>query len=459
MTTLTDNSGSGSSSEAPKERPFSKFLKFSQMRGMGFMGWLLLAAGVVLLHMHAFPQISQIDELSHFDYVQRLAHGELVRWGDPVDQPALREEACRGLDRGDAVPPCDSASFSPGDFQDFGQNMAAKGWPVYYGATAVGVRVLDALPGIDSEFTAARVMGVAWLAGGLSFVGLLLRRHRVPRWIRISVGVLLATTPVIVHASATVNPDAGLLFVGAGIALFADSIIRGNLSTWFALLFPFAVFYDRSTILVIGACLIWIVGARVRRETVLAVGVAVVFAAGVFLSVSSLRLSVFGDHLATQPMPTPDQQQRQYRPAEIKDGSLDPVRVASELGAMVTPVKNPYLPTHIRRPEIIVVAQLLDWMLLAGVAVALFRSRNEGRGLTPLAAGVALMMCSGPLQVVINHWRDGLYYAPNARFGLSLLAALALLLATSVRNSWAQRAVVALAAGGAVTFTLAMVLA
>lgn len=423
-----------------------------------FLAWMLLAAAVVVPHLRAYETVSQIDELSHFDYVQRLSEGHLVRWGDSVGPDALRVEACRRLDRGDAVPPCDAPTLSPGDFQDFGQNMAAKAWPPYYAVTAVGMKALAGTGAVESEFTAARLVGIVWLGAGLALMARLLKKHRVPRVLRIAIGVLIATTPVVVHASATVNPDAGLLAMGSAVLLVAHAVVTGSTSPWWTLALVPAVYFDRSLVLVVAAALVWIAASQLRSRGLIVV-VAAVFALGLaFATTSDLRVALFGDSLATQAQPTPDQQQRQYRPPEIHDSALNPVQVVSNLGALVSPLKNPYLPEPMLHWPIILVQELLDWMVLAGVAVVLLRPVAGQKYLVGLGVGAFAAMCSGPLQIIANHWQTGLYYAANPRFGLSLLPALAVCLGVVVDRRTPRAIVIGLAAVSLVTLELVLLL-
>src|SRR5688500_688709 len=76
--------------------------------------WLVVAGVAVLGHVLSFTQLSQIDEYQHVDYLDRTLQLEHVRGGDQVEDLAMREQACRGIDLDGAVlPPCRSKDLEP----------------------------------------------------------------------------------------------------------------------------------------------------------------------------------------------------------------------------------------------------------------------------------------------------------------------------------------------------------
>jgi hypothetical protein len=179
---------------------------------------LVLVAGSMLLnvaHVRFYSQLSPVDELQHIDYLYRAP--ELIHAGDKIEQPAMHEEACRGIANW-PVPACsDSVRYDPKDFQELGTNTAAIYTPLYYTITKVVATPIKWIFGFDSLVTAARLVGGLWLAAGLVMTFVVARRfgaHRAP-----TVAVLLAAaaTPNVILPAATITPDAAGLLVGASL--------------------------------------------------------------------------------------------------------------------------------------------------------------------------------------------------------------------------------------------------
>src|ERR1700692_4635001 len=68
---------------------------------------LLVAVPLLLvpLHVRAYTKLSPIDELEHIDYMFRSPGLHPVVAGTKLVEPAMREEACRGLDSVYPTPP------------------------------------------------------------------------------------------------------------------------------------------------------------------------------------------------------------------------------------------------------------------------------------------------------------------------------------------------------------------
>ncbi|WP_136519424.1 hypothetical protein [Cellulomonas telluris] len=183
----------------------------------------LVAAVVVLLgalalsatHVRHYSELSPVDELQHIDYLYKAP--EVVRNGEKVEQDAMREQACRTLPNYPAPPCSETATYDPDDFQELGTNTAAIYTPLYYTLTKAVAMPLQAVTGMESLVTAARLVGGLWLGAGLVMTLLVARRlgaHPYP-----TAGLLLAgaATPNVVLPSATVTPDAAALLAGASL--------------------------------------------------------------------------------------------------------------------------------------------------------------------------------------------------------------------------------------------------
>lgn len=195
--------------------------------------WFAVAALVVLPYVHSYRHLSPFDEMVHLDYLVKVQDGQLVRGGEKIGPVAMRTAACRGsdLDNFD-VPHCAQRVMRPQAFPFGGFNTAYPDPPAYYLVTAAGAGVIEALPGVDDVVTAARSVGVLWLGAGLALTFLLAVRLGANRWAAAGATLIVASTPSVAHAMATITSDAPSLLVGATLCLVALSVVRGQASWW-----------------------------------------------------------------------------------------------------------------------------------------------------------------------------------------------------------------------------------
>ncbi|HPU39580.1 MAG TPA: hypothetical protein PLS63_08405 [Microthrixaceae bacterium] len=168
------------------------------------------------LHVAAYKPLSPIDEFQHVDYLYKAGKGEMVGRGDLVGDEAMHEEACRGIDAVGPVLPClPIGSYNASQFQEGGQNTAYIHSPVYYFGTAwVGKVVVKVTP-IDNLMKAARLLGPMWVLPALLLMVPTMRLLGARVASRFAVSLLAVTVPMVLHATATVNPDATALLGGA----------------------------------------------------------------------------------------------------------------------------------------------------------------------------------------------------------------------------------------------------
>ena len=159
------------------------------------------------LQIDANPKFSPLDEVAHFDYVDRVAQGEVPRQGQRLLKSTLHEVACRKVAlEGVNTPPCATRDLEYEQFSATYQYEAQQP-PTYYVLTlpvrwvmkdVFGLAKLDATRavsvlllvfGLLLTWAAGRIMGIAPLALG----GALL---------------LLAVAPTVVYSAGTVSNDA-----------------------------------------------------------------------------------------------------------------------------------------------------------------------------------------------------------------------------------------------------------
>ncbi len=188
-------------------------------------GVLAVVVAIVLLQVRDHPKLSRVDELQHFDYALK-APSAGVRIGEQYGHEAMRVVACRGIDLPEWAPgtprlsECGDPRPDPTRSHTNGYNTAHLHTPVYYSATALAGEVVLRLPGIDSSLVAYRMVGAVWLAAGLALVWYALGMVKVGVWGRAAVVGLFGVSPIVVHASAMLNPDATAI-LGGGLVLVA----------------------------------------------------------------------------------------------------------------------------------------------------------------------------------------------------------------------------------------------
>jgi hypothetical protein len=418
---------------------------------------LVSAALLVGLHVRSYTKISPIDELSHIDMLDKASRFQLVRVEDKVGQTAMREEACRGLDRDDRLPPCGLRSYDPQFFQEYGENSVARKFPVYYFLTGLPARFIRWATPIGSLVTAARLLNFVWLGFGLLTTWALMAELGIRRRPRVVALTLMATTPVVLHASATVNSDAVLLGTGGGLVLMLLRWERGALPLAVVLLAAIAALVTEESNLVVLGVMTTYAGVRaaggqstgrVGHRRAPGTG-ARILAAGLLGLLSLLGPKVLAEvHQRTigasrVPVDPPVAAAIavQHQANEIRTGPVTAADIASEVDALVTPVKNPYIPRQLSGIGTTLGVTVLNWLLLGAVLACLFWSPS-GERMEALAIGaIAVMIATGPIYAVTNAGR-GVFFVTPARFGLPLLPTLTALLASCL-----EKRTVLLAAG------------
>ncbi|WP_062377587.1 glycosyltransferase family 39 protein [Demequina pelophila] len=173
--------------------------------------------------------LSRIDEPTHADYAYQVAHGT-VPYAGSVIAPEIRDLwACAGQERYE-LPACgDDAEAWEFPYQ--GQQYNYPHPPLYYAVVGVPARAIAAVTGTDF-ITAARLLGIGWLAGGMLMLFVALRRWRIDPAAAIIAPLLLPAFPRVLHAVTTVNPDAAAILIGASALWLAARILVDDDAPW-----------------------------------------------------------------------------------------------------------------------------------------------------------------------------------------------------------------------------------
>jgi hypothetical protein len=421
------------------------------IRATAVVGLVLILGLFVAGHDRVFTTLSVLDEPQHIDYVDRILAGEIVRRGDRYRQAALEAAACRGI-LGYEQPPCTpGATYDPRDFAWGGFNTADIHPPTYYFLTAIPARI-GLLLGADLT-TAARLAGGLWLGSALIILWFVMSWLAIPVLPRVAVLALVATAPTIVHATATVTPDATALLAGAVMIAVTLQWERGSVPALvLAVAATFVVSLKMTNVLSVLACVIYLFirgwTARTSKsesgtESVAAsAGLASVLRASAMLLggsiVAALTWGVIREVIAVAPT---NPMIEAFRTERLGIG-----QVLGETMAMVSPLRNPVVPPFLLTSLVFVVARLFEVALLAGTFGVLIAGGRIHR-VGALAAGGGLTMLAGGsiLTVVIFVLGRGFFSGIPPRYGLSLIPFLGVALAGSLKRPTAVSAIVGLA--------------
>ena len=448
---------------------------------MALAAVLVAMAVLVGLHVRDHPALSHIDELQHVDYTLKSPF-HVPRHGDTIGQEAMEEAACRGIDyplrlsidalndwlhltgeRGvpqlspDSIvqvqlPACGSLLMAPDQFPNSGLNTASPHPPVFYTATALGGEAIEAVPGVDSPVTGARLVGILWLGAAAAVLWYVLGSLGASSWVKSLLVGLLAVSPTVLHESSIVNPDTTALLGGA---LVLAAALRWEASRAPAWLLPLAalvaVWLKFTNSVAVGAAVVYLaVRAWQQRDTLTRRQVrnrSVVAGAAVIVTVASIiSWSAVQDargHIGAEQLPTN---------AIYQVDSFQWDRLGGELHSTLTPLRDPYVPDTLPRDLLEPLGDLINLLVLIGLgSVALFATKgSQYRAFA--AAAVVGMVATGVVTMVASYLSLGIYFDTNPRYGLSLLPFAAVALVPVLDNRWvrwATTAVVLATAGAA----------
>jgi hypothetical protein len=408
----------------------------------------LIAVGLVAVHVRAFTLTSPVDELQHIDYLIRGSRGHIVRVGERVGQDAMREEACRGKDLQHPLPPCEAERLRPEDFPGGGYSTASAHPPTYYVLTGIAAQGLRDVLGFESIVTAARLLGAVWLAAGLLLTWALGRRYGLDWPALLGAVLLLASAPIVMHSSATVNPDATALAVGGAVFLAAAGVGRTMWATPVLVAVGVLAGLTKLTNLVaIGAAAIYLLvqvwwswrdGERSSRYSWRGrihwapVGISVL-ALGSGLVAAAAWVLLTYERALVDPAALPTSQM--FAVTSLPVGQL----LATFL-AFVTPVRESFIVEPLRdAPLLVMFMQIFDRLLIAGVLGTIWFSAARAP-LRALALGTGVtMVIAGPLFAIVIYVLEQAIVPPLPRYALALAPALVVVLAWAARRppwSW-----------------------
>lgn len=192
----------------------------------------LLACITVFVHVGQSTQLSPIDEWVYVDYLAKVPTEGVVTQGEETGDEARAAIACRGARFVLAPQPPLCAAVADGtdkdtSFPQGGLTSADIYTPIYFGVTwvlAQGFRLV----GVDDLVDAGSAAGAIWLAAGMVFFAMALRRFGVRSHTTVGLGALLIATPTIYWANTYVSTDAPAILVGSSLLWLAARIMQGS---------------------------------------------------------------------------------------------------------------------------------------------------------------------------------------------------------------------------------------
>lgn len=411
---------------------------------------ILLAGGLVGLHIHAYQQLSVYDEAQHVDYVNYLLQGEVPFAGAHWLPETVQAVACRTIDYPmDKYPTCGGPA-TPDVLPNGGLTTAFGHTPLYYLAPVGAVWLVDhVLPGHLDPVSTMRTTGALWLALAILLMWIIWRDLRVPWPVRAATAIALVASPVVLLTQSAVTNDATQLAAGAAITLVALRWEQRRLPTWAAVLVAaVAVALKDTTLAVLIMACLYVLVRRLQEKGVARPGWWRTFDrrtltfVGLFAAVFAV-ISV-GWSAIQESRATIDQR---LIPQNVLSTvhSFDVSWLPGSMLSVASPLQPQFLQSALRSTVGSTAGSMVNVGLLVLAIVGAVRSRPGSvvRALS-IATGIA-MLVFGPLLTVIIYVSAGSHFGLPARYGISLVPVIATLGATAVRSRWGQVTFVAVA--------------
>jgi hypothetical protein len=301
--------------------------------------------------------------------------------------------------------------------------------PLYYVVTGLAARAGSAVTG-RGFLGVARILGVAWLTTGLWLLLAALRRLCMSWTLATSVTALVALAPGHMHASSTVTNDAAAVLAGA-LALWVTLRLLQGASSWLAFAAVGSVVVSLKFIFALAlvpggvALLLQLLRVPEDRPRLLRALTAGVTGAATTVAGWTLNHASRGSSMSENPVLGIN-----TREAE---GILFGATTANLLAGW-PPVSQHFLQTGLEEPQVALWAALVT--LLLGSAPLMGLAARRSVIACDLSLGAIIGLLSMPVFVELHTYATYGHYFPavSPRYGLALVPALALALATTVRG-------------------------
>jgi|tagenome__1003787_1003787.scaffolds.fasta_scaffold20914378_1 hypothetical protein len=398
---------------------------------------VLLGTLLVGLHVHSYQQLSVYDEVQHVDYVYRLLQGEIPASGD-LWLPSTRDAVtCRTIDYPAEYPPC-GASVPADQLPNSGFTTAFIHTPAYYLLPAAAVWISGALPGDFDQVTVMRMTGALWLALALVLMWSFWADLRVPWQVRTGLSLALVAAPAVLLAQSTVTNDATGLAAGAAVTLATLRWDQGRFRLWVPIAVAVLALALKATslaVLLLACAYVLVRGLQraalehrawwtaVTRRNLLFVGclAAATAVIGLGWSVISTARAHMDERLIPQNL-------------TLSKDHFELSWLTTSLLSMTSPLQPQFLQSALTGQAGTIVANLVNVGLLALAVVGAVRS-EPGSVVRALAIATgAAMLAFGPLLTLINYATLSVQFGIPARYGFTLVPAMAALAGTAVRS-------------------------
>jgi hypothetical protein len=390
------------------------------------------------LHVATYTKLSPFDESRHLDYmVQIYDNGHLVKLGDMLGQTSMRIEACRGVDLATTDPPCNSLAFDPEFFRDKGYNNAVNNPPGYYLVDGAVAKAVTGLGIAQSPLDPARLMGGLWLAAGLVlalYAGELLGLPLVPL---AAAAVIFAMAPDPLMMSATINPDGAAIFAGGLVLVVALLWERRRAPLWALGVVGAAVALLKSTNLIaVAIVVLWFLVQAYRQSRDAEPGLpdpreyvwACVALLGAALLVTGVWLEIASARATIDPLVLPSN--KMFHRRELPVHSL---WMTQNLFAFFPPM-GAYRAPVIRTDPMQDFATVAGYVAIAGMVAAALRHALRDR-LSTLAWWTIVVLVFGAPAFMLSTWfSNQVIFMPQARYALSAVPMIIVLVASLVRT-------------------------
>ncbi|MGB3737370.1 MAG: hypothetical protein WA964_20620 [Ilumatobacter sp.] len=443
----------------------------------GRIDWLavgvlfLVSSTLVGLHVRAYTTLSPIDELQHIDYVIKAGDFEPPHVNDLVGFDAMAEAACRSVDAPGYIGPlCGLDEYDPEDFQENGVNTSAGQFPFYYTATGVVSRMIVGAGVLESQVTAARMVGALWAGAAWSVMWYVLALLRIPRRRRaVALAALIATPFTLFHA-ATVNADGVLMLTGAVAVLATMKFEARRLNGWLLLVAYAALYFVEPTnALVIVPCVAYLAVRVSWRSDASAIRRLLPLIAVPMVVLFRLRFAK-----SLQRLLFPASPRTNIPTANTDNAAPDGVvwdKVLAQIDTLFTPVNYAFVPDFLASQRTAAMQEVVNWLLIGAMfAVAIgagvvrtvdgpspdegpeddaVRSSDEAMGVDEVMVaderarwltriGIVALIAAGPFYTFSFAYFSNADFPSQARFALPLVVFMVVGLAAALTTRWAM---------------------